>query len=231
MLEKISLQWPSGYPTKLRIPHSESLLMAFFKSLFRAAPRYPKPALDWRLTGQRVMLRAGDPADWRNWRVLRESSRDFLIPWEPSWPSNALAYSYFCGLLRRHGREWRKGEGYNFHIFLVNDEGKEGALAGGISLNGIERGIAQTGTLGYWMGEPYTGQGYMREAAALVCDFAFETLRLHRLQASCLPHNEASVNLLRRLGFEEEGYAKAYLQINGKWEDHILWARVAPAFR
>jgi ribosomal-protein-alanine N-acetyltransferase len=79
------------------------------------------------------------------------------------------------------------------------------------------------------MGMPYAGNGYMREAATLVSAFAFDTLLLHRLQASCLPNNEPSINLLRRLGFEEEGYAKAYLQINGEWEDHILWARLKPA--
>jgi len=200
--------------------------MRFLNVLSRIKRSFPLPSLDEKLEGPKVILRAGDPADWHHWRTLREMSREFLTPWEPSWPSNALTYTYFCGLLRRYAREWRKGEGYNFLIFRKNDEGGEGALVGGISLNTIERGIAQMGTLGYWMGLPYAGQGYMREAASLVAAFAFDTLLLHRLQASCLPRNEPSINLLRRLGFEEEGYAKAYLQINGKWEDHILWARV-----
>ena len=200
--------------------------MHFFKVLTRIKPRYPRPPLDLRLKGPQVVLRMGDPTDWRKWCDVRSASRDFLTPWEPSWPSNALTFTYYCGLLRRYGREWRKGEGYNFHIFLKDDAGREGTLIGGISLSSVERGIAQVGTLGYWMGEAYAGKGYMREASALVCAFAFDTLQLHRLQASCLPHNEPSINLLRRLGFEEEGYAKAYLQINGVWEDHLLWARV-----
>jgi ribosomal-protein-alanine N-acetyltransferase len=178
-----------------------------------------------RLDGAQVLLRVGDVTDWANWRNVREASRAFLTPWEPAWPHNALAFTYYCGLLRRYAREWRKGEGYNFQIFLKDKDGREGSLIGGVSLN-VERGIAQTGTLGYWMGQAYAGNGYMREAGALISAFAFETLRLHRLQASCLPHNEPSINLLRRLGFEEEGYAKAYLQINGVWEDHILWARL-----
>ena len=200
--------------------------MRFLKAFTRPSPRYPRPPLDLRLKGPQVVLRSGDPTDWGKWRHLREASRAFLTPWEPSWPSNGLSFTYYCGLLRRYAREWRNGEGYNFHIFLNNADGKEGELIGGISLNSVERGIAQTGTLGYWMGAPFAGKGYMREAAALVSVFGFDTLRLHRLQASCLPHNEPSINLLRRLGFEEEGYAKAYLQINGVWEDHILWARV-----
>lgn len=203
--------------------------MQFLKSLNRIKSRYPRPSIDLRLVGPRVVLRLGDPVDWQNWRTLREASRSFLTPWEPSWPSNALSYTYFCGLLRRYAREWWDGEGYNFMIFQKNAEGKEGALVGGISLNSVERGIAQMGTLGYWMGQPYAGQGLMREAAMHVCHFGFETLLLHRLQASCLPSNERSINLLRRLDFEEEGYAKQYLQINGNWEDHILWARLRPA--
>lgn len=203
--------------------------MHFLTSLFPSKPRYPRPSIDVGLLGTKVLLRAGDPADWRNWRALRDMSRAFLTPWEPTWASNGLTYSYYCGLLRRYNREWRKGEGYNLHIFLRNPEGNEGALIGGLSLTGIERGIAQCGTLGYWMGKPYAGQGYMREAAALACRFAFDTLRLHRLEATCMPTNEPSINLLRHLGFEEEGYAKAYLQINGKWEDHILWAMVRSA--
>jgi [ribosomal protein S5]-alanine N-acetyltransferase len=202
--------------------------MHFFKTFMFGKPRHPRPPAGLRLNGTKVTLRAPDPGDWRSWRALREASSAFLRPWEPAWPQNALSYSYYCGLLRRYAREWRKGEGYNFMVFLREEDGREGPIVGGISLNAIERGIAQTGTLGYWMGESYAGHGYMREAAALVSAFAFETLRLHRLQASCLPRNEPSINLLRRLGFEEEGFAKAYLQINGVWEDHILWARVKP---
>lgn len=197
-----------------------------FKSLLRIKTRYPRPSLGIRLKGPTISLRMGRPGDWRTWRDLRESSRAFLTPWEPSWPSNALSYTFYCGLLRRYAREWRKGEGYNFMIFLNGKDGSEGPLVGGISLNSIERGIAQTGTLGYWMGQKFAGKGYMREGATLVSAFAFDTLLLHRLQASCLPRNEPSINLLRRLGFEEEGFAKAYLQINGTWEDHILWAKV-----
>lgn len=203
-----------------------NLSMHFFRSISRIKSRYPRPSMDCCLEGEKVMLRPGDPADWRNWRTLREASRAFLTPWEPTWAHNALDYSHYCGLLRRYAREWRMGEGYNFLIFLRSEDGQEGALVGGISLNSIERGVSQSGTLGYWMGQPYAGNGYMREAASLVAEFAFNTVLLHRLQASCLPHNEPSINLLRRLGFEEEGYAKAYLKINGTWADHILWALV-----
>ena len=184
-----------------------------------------RPALGIELPGERVILKAGDPTDWRSWRAMRELSRGFLVPWEPRWPPNALTYGYYCGLLRRHWREWRQGKGYAFMIFLRNEDGKPNILIGGITLSEVQRGIAQKGTLGYWMGEPYAGRGYMTEAAALVCDFALDKLKLNRIEASCMPQNEPSKSLLRRIGFEEEGYAKAYLQINGQWEDHLLWGK------
>ncbi|MDX2028267.1 MAG: GNAT family protein [Alphaproteobacteria bacterium] len=197
-------------------------------SLFHFSRRGMAAPMNTRLTGRRVFLRMGDPADWAEWRSLRETSREFLVPWEPSWPPNALTYNFFCGLLRRQWRDWRKGHGYAFFIFLQAPEGQAPKLIGGITLSDIRKGIAQKGTLGYWIGQTYAGQGYMTEAAGLLCEFAFKNLRMHRLEASCLPHNEASINLLRRLGFEEEGYAKAYLQINGRWEDHILWGKMNP---
>jgi ribosomal-protein-alanine N-acetyltransferase len=188
----------------------------------------PGIAVDTILTGQQVMLRSGDPADWRAWRTMRETSRDFLTPWEPTWSENALSYNYFSGMLRRHWRDWRRGRGYAFFIFRKNGDETRGDLIGGITLSDVTRGIAQKGTLGYWMGKPYAGNGYMTEAASLVCDFTFERLRLNRIEASCLPHNEPSKRLLARLGFEEEGFAKAYLQINGKWHDHLLWGKTKP---
>jgi ribosomal-protein-alanine N-acetyltransferase len=204
--------------------------MNLLRDLFYFPPEtfrkhYPQPQLETRLIGPRVTMRMGDPADWKSWRTLRELSRDYLTPWEPTWPSNALHYNYFCGLLRRQWREWRQGRAYNFMIFRRNEDGKAGPLIGGLTLNNVERGIAQKGTLGYWLGKPYVSQGYMREALELTRDFAFQTLRLNRLEASCLPHNEPSKQLLKRLGFAEEGLAKAYLKINGEWEDHLLWGK------
>jgi ribosomal-protein-alanine N-acetyltransferase len=197
-------------------------------SLLPHTSRRPQVPMDLRLVGPRVVLRMGDPADWRAWRQVREASRAYLAPWEPLWPPNALTYGFFCSLLRRHWREWRQGRGYGFLIFLRRVDGSEGPPIGGIALNDVMRGVAQKGTLGYWMGEAYSGRGYMTEAVGLVCDFAFNTLRLHRVEAACLPRNEPSKALLKRTGFEQEGYAKAYLQINGAWEDHILWSRTRP---
>lgn len=203
-------------------------MSSFIPTIFSSRrTRWPRPSLDLRLIGERVTLRVGDPADWRAWREVRMASRDFLTPWEPSWAANGLTYDFFCGNLRRHWREWKSGTDYAFLVFSGNGQGGEHAqLIGSVALNDIQRGIAQKGTLGYWIGMPYAGQGLMTEAVGLVRDFAFTTLNLHRIEASCIPHNEPSKRLLERLGFEQEGFARSYLKINGHWEDHLLWGLI-----
>lgn len=115
--------------------------------------------------------------------------------------------------------EMERDEAYPFFIF--NDDE---VLVGGITIGQVSRGVAQTATLGYWMGRPYAGLGYMSRAVRAVCHHAFSALRLHRLEAACLPHNEASARLLESVGFTREGYARAYLRINGSWQDHLLYA-------
>ena len=194
--------------------------MSLLDFFFSSQSREPRPPSDIKLARPRVVLRMGVPADWQAWRELRGLSRDFLKAWEPEWPKDALSRPFFDGMLHRHMREWREGTGYGFFIF------KTDVLIGGIGLNDVRRGIAQRATLGYWIGEPYARKGYMAEAAGLMCDFAFRTLKLHRLEASCLPANEPSKLLLKRLGFAEEGYAKSYLRIDGAWQDHALFAKI-----
>ena len=200
--------------------------MKLFSSLLQLPPSRPKISLDTQLIGPRVLLRMAEAEDWKNWRILRELSEDYLKPWEPKWPRDAFSYGYYCSLLRRQWREWRSGSGYAFLIFTHG--GAKPLLVGGITLGDVVHAAGQKGTIGYWMGKIYAGQGLMTEAADLVCKFAFAQLRLERIEASCLPHNEPSKAVLRRLGFIEEGYAKAYLQINGKREDHILWGKINP---
>jgi len=179
-------------------------------SLLGAAPR---------LEGERVYLRPPGGRDWTAWARLRTESRAFLTPWEPTWPEDALTRAAFRRRLRRQVQEARDDQGYAFLIFRRADD----ALCGGITLANVRRGVAQTGSLGYWLGREFTGQGYMVESVRAVTGFAFEQLGLHRLEAACLPHNAASRHVLTRAGFREEGYAKEYLCIAGRWQDHVLY--------
>ena len=107
-------------------------------------------------------------------------------------------------------------------MFRAEDD----VLVGGLTLSHVRRGVAQSATLGYWMGRPYAGRGHMSAAVAALVPFAFQTLRLHRVEAACVPTNQPSIRLLETNGFEREGYARRYLCINGTWADHYLYARV-----
>ena len=172
------------------------------------------------IRGEGVYLRPGEMRDYEQWRWLRELSRDFLTPWEPTWPADDLTRGAFRRRLRRHAEEIDRDEAYPFFIFREGDH----ALLGGLTLGQVRRGVAQAATLGYWMGEPHAGRGHMARAVRATTGFAFATLRLHRLEAACLPHNLASQRLLERVGFQREGYARAYLRIAGVWQDHLLFA-------
>jgi ribosomal-protein-alanine N-acetyltransferase len=172
------------------------------------------------IEGEGVYLRAPQLADHVEWAALREASRDFLTPWEPTWPVDDLTRSAFRRRVKRYGEDQRNDLAYPFFIFRRSDH----ALVGGMTLANIRRGCAQAGSLGYWMGAAYARQGHMTAAVRALIPFAFGTLRLHRLEAACIPANVASIRLLEKTGFRREGYAREYLCINGMWQDHLLYA-------
>jgi ribosomal-protein-alanine N-acetyltransferase len=189
--------------------------MAFFRTINFSEP---PPSI----TGSRVLLRPPQMTDHSEWSALREASRDFLTPWEPTWPEDDLTRSAFRRRIRRYSEDIRTDQGYAFLLFRKTD----GVLVGGLTLANIRRGVAQAASLGYWMGLPYVREGYMTEAVRTVIPFALETLRLHRLEAACIPTNAGSIRLLENNGFTREGYAREYLCINGMWQDHLLFARL-----
>jgi ribosomal-protein-alanine N-acetyltransferase len=189
--------------------------MAFFRTVSFSEPL---PNVD----GDGVYLRAPQMADYSEWTTLREASRAFLTPWEPTWPSDDLSRSAFRRRLRRYAEDQRADTSYAFFLFRKADD----ALVGGLTLANIRRGVAQAGSLGYWIGEPFARRGLMTGALRGLVPFAFGSLRLHRLEAACIPSNAASIRLLEKMGFAREGYAREYLCINGLWQDHLLFARI-----
>lgn len=170
--------------------------------------------------GDRVTLRVPQMADFREWAELRQRSRDFLVPWEPTWPRDDLTKSAFRRRVRRYQQDLRDDRAYPFFAFTTETS----ELIGGLTLSNVRRGVAQTCSLGYWVGAPYARQGLMSAAVGTVIPFVFDQLGFHRLEAACLPTNEASIALLKKSGFSEEGYARRYLKINGAWQDHLLFA-------
>ncbi|MEM9705359.1 MAG: GNAT family protein [Pseudomonadota bacterium] len=182
--------------------------------IFNAAPR---------LSSGRVTLRLGCADDYDAWRRLRDNSREHLIRWEPDWTDEEASLTSYRALVRGYARAARRGVAAPYFVFRRNTAD----LIGGVNLINISRGAAQSATLGYWLGAKFTGHGYASEAVGAVLEHGFETLRLHRIEAACQPGNSASARLLEGLGFRREGLAERYLRINGRWRDHIIYAKTA----
>lgn len=174
------------------------------------------------LLGRGLYMRPPHSADYPAWADLRGRSRSHLTPWEPTWARDELSRTAYRRRLRIYQRDMAEDLGYAFFLFRDRDD----ALIGGLTLSNVRRGVTQAATLGYWVGAPFAGQGRMTEAVRLVIPFAFDELRLHRLEASCLPHNMASQKVLEHNGFVREGLARRYLKIDGAWRDHVLYGLV-----
>jgi ribosomal-protein-alanine N-acetyltransferase len=188
--------------------------MSFFAWLRRERPA---------LQGKRVSLRLPVRGDYREWAALRGDSRSFLERWEPRWATDELSRSAWRQRMRRYREDFSAGTAIAFLIF----DNATGSLVGGITLGHIRHGVAQSGQIGYWMGERHAGKGFMSEAIALVASYAFDTLRLHRIEAACIPDNARSIRVLEKAGFRREGLLRSYLRINGSWQDHYLYALIA----
>jgi ribosomal-protein-alanine N-acetyltransferase len=182
-------------------------------------------SLPAELHGRRVVLRPLASSDFGQWREVRRRNADWLLKWEPKPPrgnpddtEDLAAFGARCGARQR---EWQLGTGYGFGIFV------DGRLAGEINVSGVQRGPFQNAYVGYWIDQAQAGSGYVPEALVTVARFAFEDVRLHRLQVAIIPRNRASRRVVEKLGLREEGLAVRYLAINGVWEDHLRYAITA----
>ncbi len=175
-----------------------------------------------RVEANRITLRLPQHGDWHAWSTLREQSAEFLRPWEPVWAQDHLTRRAFTNRVYWAKRAEAQGTALPLLMFRRADD----ALLGAITLDNIRRGPAQAGTLGYWIGAAHARQGYMREAIEAVVHHAFEQMDLSRIEAACLPGNAASRGVLEKTGFKYEGVAQSYLQINGRWRNHVLYANL-----
>ncbi|MEP2715582.1 GNAT family protein [Pseudophaeobacter sp.] len=173
-----------------------------------------------RLETERLTLRPPVHSDFQPWAALRLQSRDYLTPWEPAWAPDHLSRKSFTN--RVYWAQRSVSSGTALPLFLIRREDQ--VIVGAITLDNIRRGPAMAGTLGYWTGQPFGRQGYMREAIGAVVHYAYGKLDLSRIEAACLPENAASRGLLENTGFKYEGVAQSYLQIGGRWRTHVLYA-------
>ena len=208
--KKVEHQAAASGPTPLG---RNTILRAFWPLSLR-----PKP-VETALVGENLYLRHPTFGDYRQWALVRGQSAGFLKPWEPLWPRDDLTPEGFHRRMERFRQDMRQGRSLPYLIFSLQDN----QLLGGINVSNIRRGICQMASIGYWMGSAHAGQGHMNAALALLLPYLFDHQGLHRLEAACMPHNHASIAVLRRQGFHLEGKARRYLQINGKWEDHLLF--------
>jgi len=189
------------------------------------APGLRAPAVrSLELTGWRIRLSTLVESDYEAWLAVRTRCRDWLVPWEPRSkgaplpPEDPASFSARCGMRER---ERQLGSGFGFGIFI------EGRFGGEITLSSIQRGPFQNGSIGYWIDEELAGAGYTPEAVVVILQFAFETLRLHRIEVAIIPRNLPSRRVVEKLELRNEGVAQGFLEINGEWEDHVRYAMTA----
>lgn len=180
------------------------------------------PRVVTTLVSRRTVLRPLTGADFEAWREVRRANVDWLTRWEPRRAANSPdviesrdAFAVRCSARQR---EWQLGTGFGFGLFL------DGAFAGEVNINCVQRGPFQNAYMGYWIDHRVAGLGYVPEAVVAVLRFGFEELSLHRLQISIIPRNDASLRVVEKIGLRCEGLAQRYLEINGVWEDHLRFA-------
>jgi ribosomal-protein-alanine N-acetyltransferase len=172
----------------------------------------------------RLVLRPPRTGDVAEIRRLMRSNYEHLRPWNPAPPAgeDPSSITEVSKTVLRHRRDWKHGSAY---VFMVAERETPSTFVGKIALNGVMRGAMYGAYLGYWMAAESQGRGLVTEGIRAVLDFAFDAARLHRIQAAIMPHNARSLRVVEKLGFRREGYAERYLQIAGKWEDHVLFAK------
>ena len=155
---------------------------------------------------------------------MREANREHLEQWEPRWSEHEFTARSFRRRIRWYAEGAKTDTSYSFFVEKKADK----RLIGGVTLDAVRRGTTQRAVLGYWLSREENGQGYMTEAVEGLVGWAFGAQKLHRLEAASIPENIASISVLERTGFEREGYMRSYIRINDRWQDHLLFARIAP---
>lgn len=193
--------------------------------MIRSAPEPGSVSLE----GRRVELRPLVVDDYAQWHEVRTSNHDWLTQWEPQrvpgQPDVVQSRQAFSSRCAARQRERQLGTGFGFGVFV------DGRLVGEMNVSSLQRGPFQNAYVGYWIDQRVAGRGYTPEALVVAMRFAFDELRLHRLQIAIIPRNGPSRRVVEKLGIRLEGMAERYLEINGVWEDHLRYAITTEEWR
>ncbi|HSD76057.1 MAG TPA: GNAT family protein [Solirubrobacteraceae bacterium] len=182
------------------------------------------PPRSVRLELGATAIRPTDPADLEELLALRVANRAHTGPWEPIRDRSFYTRAGQALELDLDAQAWATGSAY---AFAVLDRDARDRLIGRVALANVVRGAWQNATLGYWIDVASGGRGHATRAVRLVLAFAFEHAGLHRVQPAIIPRNVRSQRVAEKAGFRHEGLAARYLNINGAWEDHDIWAMTA----
>lgn len=174
------------------------------------------------IPSDRLMLRLPEMKDHSEWVRLRREGAEYLRPWEPVWAEDHFSRRAFSNRVFWSRKTFEEGRGLPLFLIRLSDQ----ALLGAVTLDNIRRGPSQAATLGYWTGQEHARQGYMSEAILALVHYAFTEMDLSRIEAACLPENKPSRGLLEKNGFKYEGVAQSYLQIAGRWRNHVLYSNL-----
>jgi len=172
-----------------------------------------------RLVTERLVVRTGRADDAPVLAAFHRENRAFLAPFEPVPPEGCGTEAFWARQIEINSEEFRRDRSLRLFLF---DRGDDRTVLGKVNFTQFFRGPFQACMLGYSLGERSEGRGLMREALEAAVGHVFDHLRMHRIQANYMPHNRRSGATLRALGFVVEGYARDYLQVAGRWEDHVL---------
>lgn len=180
-----------------------------------------RPSSPLRLYGRRVVLRPLAPGDFPAWSEVRRRNEAWLAPWEPRRPPQQLDPTVnrdaFVARCAARDRDVAAGLAYGFGVYVDQE------LAGEVNLNHVLRGAMQSAMVGYWIDRRAAGRSLIAESVVVVSTFAFEELRLHRLEICIVPRNHNSRRVMEKLAIREEGIALPFLEIDGVWEDHLRY--------
>ncbi len=183
-------------------------------------PRGTQIVLTAETEGGALRLAHPRRENFEDWATLRRENIEYLRPWEPDVSTAGLNKSAYRARLSRLKKLVQQDQAFPFYIFF------EHTLVGACNITHIDRGVAESARLGYWVAESFTGRGIARAAVRAAAEFCFSERGLHRVEAAVQCDNTASIKVLQASGFTHEGTARGLLKINGAWRDHDIYARL-----